>query len=120
CPLDRGAAALDDDVLETRRLRLGDDIEGGLAGFTCRLDPAGQDVVELERREVGLDPHLAVMVAAADLAGQPDRDRAAHGGAEIEPEPRAARIVERRLQLDVGIAFRRLLLCQRAPRACYS
>ena len=92
-------------------------VEGGAARPAENLDPAGQDVVELQRGEVGLDPHAAVTVAAADLAGQLDRDRAGDCRTEIEPEAGAACVIERRLQLDVGVALRGLAIIECARLA---
>ena len=52
-------------------------------------------------------------IGTADLADQLDRNRAADGGAKIEAKLGAARIVERRLQFDIGIALGRLAVVQR-------
>ena len=88
--------------------------EGRLARLTGLLDPAGQDVVELEGGKVGFDPKAAFVISAADLADQFDRDRTAYRRAEIEPEPGAARIVQRRRQFDVGVALGRLAVIERS------
>jgi len=49
----------------------------------------------------------------ADLADHLDRDRAADGWPEIKPETRAAGVVERRRQLDVGVGVVQLAIIQR-------
>ncbi|MHC2407473.1 hypothetical protein ACVJGC_000064 [Bradyrhizobium diazoefficiens] len=108
------ATAFDDDVLEARRLRGRHHLEAGLARLARQLDPARQDVVELDRGQVGLDAELGGLVRAArDLARELDRQRATDGRAEIEAETRAARIVQRRLQADVRIALGLLAIVER-------
>src|SRR5262249_22287685 len=99
--LDRNAPALDDDVLESRRLRFRHHVERGLARLPGNLDPAGQDIVQLELGEIGLNPHLALIT---DLADKLDRNAARDLRSEVEPEPRAACVVQRRLQADISIA----------------
>src|SRR4029077_16695407 len=79
------------------------------------LDPARQDVVELQRGKIGLDADATVVIA--DLAYHLDRDCAADGRPEIKPQPRPACIVQRRRQLDIGFAFVRLAIVQRGRLA---
>jgi len=50
---------------------------------------------------------------ASDLADQLDRDGAADRRSEIESEAGAARVIECRLQFDIGIALVRLAVVQR-------
>ena len=76
------------------------------------FDPARQQIVELQLREIGLDADLAVVIAARDLADDLDRDCAADGRTEIKPEPGATGVVEGGLQLDVGIALGRLAIIE--------
>src|SRR5262249_58824067 len=102
-PFDRDPAALDDDVLETGRLRLRNDVEGCLAGFAGQLDPTGENIVELELGQIGFDTHSAVVIGS-DLANELDGEGTRYLRSEIKPEPRAARVVERRLQFEVAIA----------------
>src|SRR5207344_1154110 len=72
------------------------------------------DIVELERGEIRLDAELAVMIAAADLADQLERDITRHRRTEIEPEPCAARIVKRCRKTDVGVTLGGLLVVERS------
>jgi len=58
-------------------LRLLDDVESDLGGLAGDLGPAGQQVVDPRRGEIGLDAEAAVAVAAGDPAAQLDRDGAA-------------------------------------------
>src|SRR6185312_12597106 len=88
--LDRCAAAFDDDVLETGRLRLLHYIESGMGRLARQLDPARKDVVEFQRGQIGVDADPAV---GSDLARYLDRNGAADRGTEIEAKPRAARVV---------------------------
>ena len=85
--------------------------ERRLARLARHLDPARQDVVEPQRGQIGLDADAAVVIA--DLADHLDRNGAADGGSEIEPEARAAGIIQRRLQPDIGVALVRLAIIQR-------
>src|SRR6185295_18467810 len=82
--LDGDAAAVDHDVLEAGRLLLLHHVKGGLAGSAGKFHPARQDVVELERGEIGFNTKTTVMIAAADLADQLHRQRTAYGGPKIE------------------------------------
>ena len=86
-------------------------VERRLARLARHLDPARQYVVELQGGEIGLDAEAAVLIA--DLADHLDRDGAADSGPEIEPEPRAAGVIQRCLQPDVGVALARLAIIQR-------
>ena len=56
---------------------------------------------------------MPTRLSVPDLADHLDRNGAADRGSEIEPEPRAARVIERRLQLDIGIALVRLAIIER-------
>ncbi|MBA7481600.1 hypothetical protein ES707_17074 [subsurface metagenome] len=94
-------------------MRLLHDVEGSLAGSAGHFHPAGQDVVELQRGEIGFDAKLALVIAAADLADQLDRQRAGDRRTQIEAESRAAGIVERRRKPDVGIALGGLPVVER-------
>ena len=87
--------------------------ENGAARLALQLDPARQDIVELQRGQIGVDAHAAVAIRASDLAGQLDRNSPADRRSEIEPQARAAGIVERRLQFDIGIAFDRFAIIHR-------
>src|ERR1019366_10591362 len=90
--LDRYSAAIDDDIFEAGRLRLLRHVENGAARLARYLDPARQDIVELQGGQVGFN--AATAIGPCDLARQLDRKRAADSGAEIQSEPRAAGIIE--------------------------
>ena len=67
-----------------------------------RLDPSRQQAVDLERREIGLDVEAAGF-GVADAAVELERQQARDGAAEVQSEPGARRVVERRRQTDLGL-----------------
>ena len=72
--LDRCAGTIDDDVFEPGRLLFLHHIEDGAARLARHLEPARQDVIELQCRQIGFDAHAAVAIGTANLADQLDRN----------------------------------------------
>src|ERR1700730_18238870 len=75
-----------------------------------QFHPSGKDVVELQRGKIGIDAETAV---TADLSTELDRNGTAHRGTEIESATLTARVIERGLQFDIGIAIARFAVIQR-------
>ena len=93
---------------------VGTTLKRRLARLARQLDPAGQDVVELDRGQVGLDAELRRLIGPAAIL--PDSligTDPLTAGPRSKPEPRAARIVQRGLQFDVRIALGRLAIVER-------
>ena len=61
-----------------------------------RLDPARQQLVDARLRQIGFDREPAVAAFERHAAVDLDRHRPGDEAAEIEAEPRAAGLVERR------------------------
>src|SRR5262249_41477253 len=113
---DRSAGGFDHQIFEPRPRRLVDEGEGRATGATRRLQPSRQQIVDLGRREIGLDGKAAlapVRHASAEL----DRHRPGEGAAEIETEFAARVLVERGLDADIGVAVARLAVIERGSNA---
>src|SRR6202044_1153781 len=100
---DAAAGALDQKIVDADRLRLGGERERRPRRLAGRLDPAGQEAVELRRSQVRLDGEFAVTVRpGADAAGELERNAAADGARRIEAEIGSRSLVEHALQADFG------------------
>ena len=116
---DAAAGALDQKIVDADRLRLGGERERRPRRLAGRLDPAGQEAVDLRRRQVRLDGEFAVTVRpGADAAGELERNAAADGVARIEAEIGSRIVVEHALQADVGSRRRRAPCGIRGSPAC--
>ena len=73
------------------------------AGLPACLHPPRQKIVDLDRREIGLDVQSFVSGVVADMAHDLDRNIAGHCRAEIHPQPAPSRLIDRRLHVQFGV-----------------
>ncbi len=87
-----------------------DDVEDSMARLARQLDPARQDVSSFNWvRSASKARRLASPILPTSLIGMEPLT----AGPRSNPMTGAARVIERRLQFDIGIAFVRLAIVQR-------
>ena len=98
------AGPVDQQIVEPHRGLVLDEGERRARRTSCRLDPAGQQAVDLQWREIGFDVEPA-RLGVTDTARKLERQHAGNRSAEVEAETRTRRLIERRLQPHLGFRF---------------
>src|SRR5690606_33830237 len=101
--LDRRAAAADRQVFEPQAVVTFDDAEDCLAGATGGLLPAGDEVGDLRRRQIGF--HVKTVFAVVRAALCLNLNRAGKPWREVHSDTRWHRVVKRRGDAELEIAL---------------
>src|SRR5262249_31942443 len=101
--LHSATGTLDQEILDTGRLRLRQHSERGTCRLASGLDPTGQKSVDLSRGQIGLHRETPIALrGGADTAADVDRNSAADRAGRIESETIAHAVIEHALDMDIG------------------